>query len=131
MFSLEELCRNKVEADAKNLLISGHPDETSIPEKNKLETVFTLDDDIESQIAAMYGKQKKKLPESIVYFKEMWIFGPTQEKGVFRDVKKIYNSAIQDCIKEIQREYNCDKGGGTQSFVNYLKKVLERNMIEE
>lgn len=104
-----------------------HPEETSVPEK-RLETVFSFEEEIEAQIAEKYGDKPKKLPESVLYFQECWIFGATQEKTILRDAKKIYNAAIQDCIKRIRKEYEFTNDVG---FADYMKSILEENMIKE
>lgn len=105
-----------------------HPEEISIPEKRELETVFSFEEEIEAKIAEKYGNKPRKLPESILYFQEKWIFGVSQEKTILMDAKKIYNCAIQDCIKRIKKEYDFTNDNG---FVDYMKSILEENMIKE
>jgi hypothetical protein len=106
----------------------GHPREKSILESElikqqseiNLSTIFTIPD---------VTSHRKKLPECLEYFKENWIFGTVQEKTILRDAKKIYNAGIQDSIKKIKDAYSGI--GGDEGFANYVKQLLEENMIEE
>ena len=99
--------------------IYDHPKEKSVSRNDRLVTIFSLDD------------EEEKLPLPLIKFKDTWIFGSKQEETVFKDVKNIYNHAIKNCINAIRREYSFDKDGSCNSFVMFISKVLEKEMIKK
>ncbi len=96
----------------ESIIERNHPKEFS---KKDLQTVFSFDENV------------KELPPCIKLFKDTYIFGESQEKGVLLEVKKIYNQAIIDCIEKINEAYSFVPGcGGTAEYINNL---LDKNMI--